>query len=62
MLCSHKGFCRLRDLRNFDIGQSFANDSLHNVYHGAFVSLVVFSCLILLFIFVATRSFASLWR
>ncbi|CAF4008044.1 unnamed protein product [Rotaria sp. Silwood1] len=36
MLCGHKGFCRLRDLSNFDIGQSFTNDSLHNVYHGVF--------------------------
>ncbi len=60
MLCGHKGFCRLRDLTNFDIGQSFANDSLHNVYHGVFVSLVVFYYLILLFIIAATRPFASI--
>ena len=48
MMCDHKGACRLRDLSNFDVGQSFANDSLHNVYHRAFVSLVLFYCLIYL--------------
>ncbi|CAF4994344.1 unnamed protein product, partial [Rotaria sp. Silwood1] len=41
MLCGHKGFCRLRDLSNFDIGQSFANDPLHNVYHGVFRRILV---------------------
>ena len=60
MLCVHQGFYCLRDLSNFDIGQSFANDSLHNVYHGVFVSLAVLYCLILRFRILATCIIASL--
>ena len=60
MLCGHQSFCCLRDLGNFDIGQSFANDSLHNVYHEVFVSLAVLYCLILLFRILATCIIASL--
>lgn len=35
----HLGECHLRDLRYFDIGQSFAFDTLHNLYRGTFVSI-----------------------
>jgi hypothetical protein len=32
------GPCVLRQLTYFDVGFSFVSDSLHNIYHGAFVS------------------------
>ena len=32
------GECVLRQLKYFDVGFSFVSDSLHNIYHGAFVS------------------------
>ena len=32
------GACVLRQLKYFDVGFSFASDSLHDIYHGAFVS------------------------
>ena len=35
----HLGECHLRNLRYFDIGQSFAFDTLHNLYRGTFVSI-----------------------
>jgi hypothetical protein len=34
------GPCVLRQLEYFDVGFSFLSDSLHNVYHGAFVSSI----------------------
>lgn len=34
------GACELRACSMFDVGYSFMSDSLHNVYIGAFVSLV----------------------
>lgn len=34
------GACVLRDLKYFDVGFSFVSDSLHNIYHGAFVCTV----------------------
>jgi hypothetical protein len=33
------GECHLRDLRYFDVGQSFLFDTLHNLYRGTFVSI-----------------------
>lgn len=33
-----KRACVLRDLKYFDVGQSFVVDSLHNIYLGIFVS------------------------
>jgi hypothetical protein len=40
------GPCILRELSYFDVGTSFMADSLHNVYIGAFVSIILhnFSC------------------
>lgn len=35
-----KRACVLRDLKHFDVGQSFLVDSLHNIYLGVFVSFV----------------------
>lgn len=32
------GECALRELRYFDVGRSFAFDTLHNLYRGTFVS------------------------
>ena len=46
-----KRSCILRELKHFDVGQSFVVDSLHNIYHGVFVSfsenlhLISFVCL-----------------
>ncbi|CAF2104475.1 unnamed protein product [Rotaria magnacalcarata] len=36
----HLGECHLRSLRYFDIGQSFAFDTLHNLYRGTFMRLL----------------------
>ncbi len=35
-----EGPCVLRSLAYFDVGSSFLVDSLHNVYLGAFVSII----------------------
>jgi hypothetical protein len=35
----HLGECHLRNLRYFDVGQSFVFDTLHNLYRGTFVSI-----------------------
>jgi hypothetical protein len=37
-LRGHISPCVLRDLTYFDVGTSFASDSLHNIYHGVVVS------------------------
>lgn len=34
------GKCCLRDLQYFDVGQSFAFDTLHNLYRGTFVNKI----------------------
>jgi hypothetical protein len=44
------GPCVLRDCTMFDVGYSFMSDSLHNVYIGAFVS-------VLFYFFVRNESF-----
>ncbi|CAF3359206.1 unnamed protein product, partial [Rotaria sp. Silwood2] len=35
-MCGYMGECHLRDLRYFDVGRSFAFDTLHNLYRGTF--------------------------
>ena len=35
------GPCILRQLKYFDVGFSFVSDSLHNIYHGIFVSITL---------------------
>ena len=37
--CGHLGHCALRELRYFEIGESFCFDSLHGLYAGVFVSI-----------------------
>ncbi|CAF4796254.1 unnamed protein product, partial [Rotaria magnacalcarata] len=36
--CGHLGYCALRELTYFEIGESFCFDSLHGLYAGAFAS------------------------
>lgn len=36
------GPCALRPLKYFDVGKSFLTDSLHNLYGGAMVSILLF--------------------
>lgn len=40
-MCGFLGECSLRELRYFDVGRSFAFDTLHNLYRGTFVSILV---------------------
>lgn len=37
-----KGGCILRSLSKFDVGRSFLVDSLHNIYLGVVVCLIIF--------------------
>ena len=37
----YMGPCALRPLKYFDVGKSFLTDSLHNLYGGAMVSILL---------------------